>query len=231
MQFTASGLQAGPAMIYGPTVTVVPISSQSNVNINIPPGTNTIIIQATTNNAASNIIGLAVIGNQSGLAYRASAPTTPPYLINNAGLGFTCVIPVSSILDTSVQIQLTANGITGNNVTMTVMADTLQYKEDVFYNGVAQATGNSLGAAGTVTILNGPARLLTLELDALAGTGGVYADFGGGSPVARLDAGAGAGQAIGLTFPPDTILPAGKALQLLQQTAGGSALSVVYAYP
>ena len=111
--------------------------------------------------------------------------------------------------------------------------DTAQYDESVFYNGPTQAITNAVSGVGTLTVLTGPARLLTASLE-VTGTGTQGQLFLNGNVFLRADQSAGAnnGTPFSMGFPPDTILPAGQNISVQVAVGTGAAIgSVTYAYP
>jgi len=135
------------------------------------------------------------------------------------------ICPINTFVDQTYYIEAyVVGGVT--SVTFDVFYDTLQYPESVFYNGQMKAASLTLVAAGgPTTVVNGPARLLTIQTDA---TGGAVAlVFISGTQVQRVDSGANNT----LTFPPNTIIPAGSVVALQQVGAGAAICSVTLAYP
>ena len=156
----------------------------------------------------------------------------PPYLPGIGTLTYTFVVPVVGFIDSEI---LFAYGLFGfPAAAVQVYADTAEYSESLFYNGPVQTV--SVAGAGTDTLLAGPARLLTAQVQATASTAGsTRIRQGAGGPILlTADATATSTNPASETvaFPDDTILSAGSLLQAVITGAGSSSIaSVSYAYP
>lgn len=122
----------------------------SPLTLTVPPTTRTILIEI--NEVTTQ---LTVAGVQSGFKYYNDLF---PYLVTPNG--WLVVVPFIGVADQQVTITPSANiTIIG------VWADTLQYSESVFYTGVPTAVSNQEAATGNYSIISGPCRLLTLDLE------------------------------------------------------------------
>lgn len=197
----------------------------------LPPTARTLILSFFGKGvlALNPITSLQVIGNTSGYHYYAAPPylsgpqITPHYLV---------VVPISGSIDPT----LTVNYQTADtgNYTLTISADTAEYDESIFYNGTLQMVNASATAAGTVTILTGPARLLTAQLEMISTTTTGFIAYAGGEAILRCQAGTTGEANSTIDFPPNTILPAGQGLFLITAGTGSgpaSTAQVGYAYP
>lgn len=223
---------APPGVIYGPTLTNVPTGGGPVTigPIAITPSTRTLVLSGSSPLAASNLI-VGVRGVQSGLLYRSTAPASAPYLVSQGGTAWQCVVPVSGVADTSVNVIVENNAGSNMALTLTVAADTSQYDESIFYNGVIQ-TASAIAVNTNSIILTGPARLLTAFVEAGTGTTGSAEITLGGQILVRADIINTALTAISvpLTFPENTILRSGAQL-ILQAAALTAVAGVTYAYP
>jgi len=191
--------------------------ASSVVGLPIPPTARTLIValQAFVN---GNWPSLEVRGSQSGLDYF----NQPLYLKSAVNQNYLAAIPMAGIVDKDVDIVTTSTA----SFTMSVFADTAQYDESVFYNGVLQTASTGLGAAGSVAVLTGPARLLTAEIENVGATQAVLG-IGG----TNLLAATGTDARAMVTLPAGSILPAGQSLTLTQIGAGSANAQLGWAYP
>lgn len=207
---------------------IVPTAGAITVAPIVPPNVRTLVISLQHLAPLDPIVvtNVSVVGGTTGNQFY----NAPPYLTVGPAAGpqstnALIVIPFIGLLDKGVTITIT----TTQTLVVQAFGDTAQYDESVFYNGVAIAA-SQIANNNTVTILTGPARLLTANLDLQA------AGFAGlinlnGVPILRSDAVAAAGQSVALSFPPNTILPAGQTVTV-QSTAADNAIgSISYAYP
>lgn len=214
----AASLLVGPITVSG---------AGGNFVVPLPPNVRTLLIEC---NARGSGVTFLVRGVQSQFNYYGPTLSSgkPAYLGWGASNNL-LVVPILAVLDTSVQI--TVVGAAGTE-TFSVYGDVTLFPESTYYNGAAQAVSVVLGAAGGPSnILVGPARLLTLEVEAISGATAEV--FMGGTRIARVDAAAAgtvAPTAV-LAFPPNTILPADSNLALTQTNAGATVASLTYAYP
>jgi hypothetical protein len=201
---TAAAITAAsqpPGVLFGPTALPV-VGNAVAQSVAISNVTRSLYVNVITGAPSGLILGIEVIGDQSGFVYRQG-----PYYLNAPSTnGYLAVVPVSGVLDTSVTILLT--NVPAGTATLSVYGDSTETPESVFYNGPVQAN-SAAGADGP--ILTGPARLLTISCQA---SSTVYVD-------AQLILNA-PGE---LTFPPNTILAAAKTVAVINAGA------VTYAYP
>lgn len=215
MQFGNPLAQAGQYIAYGPTSSATS-GGQATAQVSVPEGTRTLILSLLPSSFPSfpEITGVQVIGNQSGFAYlggqnpEGTGGARPPYLYSQAGAAL-CIVPVNAVVDSSYTVNV-INSVAA--ISITAWSDPEQYDQSIYYNG--QLSTAESGATGT--ILNGPARLLTISCQA-------------GSAVlvdgqVMLNAAAGTAGAF-LAFPPDTILEAGVSVGVINQGA------CTWAYP
>jgi hypothetical protein len=186
---------------------------------------NLLIIPKDATNLPTNVF----VGNFTGAP--AGVPVfynEIPYLFQHDPLASVVVVPIapfflSNLATTAAEIIVTGTSVGGYSVQ--VFGDTAQYPESIFYNGVPTTATQVLAAGGSVTVLNGPARLLALDVTAsggasvslqVAGNGLLNAPSGGYSP---------------LTLPPNTLLAKGQSVVLIQSGAGATLGAALYAYP
>lgn len=200
--------------LFGPTNVG---SGGGNITINpVSPGSQmrTLIISALHVGGGTPLItNVTVQGNQSEIFYY----DQPPYLTNGLK-NYLCVVPVVAALDTTYEVTLTCAA--GAVYTVTITEDTAQYDESVFYNGVAQSASSATNGA---LLAEGPCRLLTATASC-TGTTGVTLNGNSGSVLFAFQG----NQA--LTFPPNTIIPAGVPLTCSGVT-NSFQVSLTFAYP
>jgi hypothetical protein len=218
---TAAAIQAAsapPGLVFGPTVVAV-VGNAVTESVPISNVTRALYVDVVTGAPSGLILGIEVQGNQSGLVYRSG-----PYYLNAPSTnGYLAVVPVSGVLDTSVTVSL-AN-VPAGTATLAVYGDSTETPESVFYNGAIEVASGSTATTEPLLLLTGPARLLSATVmstpattEAILAIEGVGAIISYGTP------------AVAQPFPPNTILPAGKVVQLVAGAAtaiGG----VTYAYP
>jgi hypothetical protein len=199
----------------------------------VPQGVRTLVLSITTSRTTPEITNVLVTSANGTPLYN-----QPPYLGNAAGLT-TCMVVVPMdpvIMSTGAVITVTITvSNTAANLTLTVMGDGYQYKEDVFYNGTLKSATNTANN-NSVVIVSGPCRLLTASLETFTFTAEGNIQING---VTVLRAGAlaaandgQAGNAYSVTFPPNTILQAGQNATVNSNGAGLFTVgSIGYAYP
>jgi hypothetical protein len=228
---TAAAITAAnlpPGQVYNNTVT--PSSGIfSALAIPIPSNARTLVIYLTSEGGAWFTL-LRVTGGPIGLDYYNQAP----YLNNqpsNPGVA-AAVVPIEGAGGTGFEtISIVGEVSSGNApVQLVVYADSLAYPESMFYNGPIIATDESLAAAGTVQVLEGPARLISAQLTT-SSTVGASLTISGEGNILAAGATVDAQSIAQIAFPPDTILAAGAVLNLIQQSTGASEAAVTYAYP
>lgn len=147
----------------------------------------------------------------------------PPYIVTSSNGSSMTIVPVFALTGSSFfDIAVTGASVGGYDIT--ILGDSALYDESVFYNGVVQTATAVLGAVGSATILNGPARLLTADLAMVGASNGQLFVAGTQASLRANNSYAS------ITWPPNTILPSGKSVTM---TAGGATLfgSVTFAYP
>ena len=190
----------------------------------VPASVRTMVVQiSSTSNVVTNL-NVSNVGPPSFEYYNQA-----PYLLEGlAPFTYVVVIPISPVGTTNgfTFIVTTAAGIP----TVSVFGDTSIYTESIYYNGVVLAASIGLVTAGTTTVIEGPCRLLTANVRSSTSTANAYLLIDG---TEILNSNGAASQTVSnsLTFPPNTILPSGSRLQLLQVGAGFSEGSVTYCYP
>jgi hypothetical protein len=197
--------------VVGPYFPVVNNSGLVAVIATPPPTTRTLIIYAASSTPITKVV---VGGTPTGFTYYNKAPYLLPAGSSNSCL---VVVPVSALIDTSFLIQVFAAVNANAPIVFTVVADTAEYREDVFYNGPVQvASGNNAGQ-----LLAGPARLLAITLSATTDT---FVTNGAGKAFIY----ARAGTETEMTFPPNSILGQGDIVNL---AAAANNCGVTFAYP
>ena len=197
-----------------------------NVPVPVPPTVRTLIVTTASAPGALGLQSLTAVG----LVTQQQLYAGPPYLPGEVGTAPTSifVIPIITPIDTGVGLFFSffAGGWQG---TIEVAGDTAQYPESVLYNGQAGAAVAARTVAGTTTILNGPARILTAEVHSAAAVNAVIVWDG----AEILHANATAAQQISstLTFPPNTLLSHGSSISLTTFGAGAATGTIVSAYP
>lgn len=224
---------APPGLVYGPMATVI-VAGQVQFVVTVPSTTRTLLIESFGGAGGIGPTTVQVVGNQTGTIYRQSLP---PYLnsIFGSGEGSLCVVPVLGAADTTFTITIgQANALVTE--TTTVYADSVTTQESVLYNGIAKGGAAFLGGATTAVIATGPCRLLTascIAVNAGANCGLILSQAGGpNNPILFTEATAAVTtQVAAVTFPPNTILPAGQTLTLNQGAAGNTGGFCTFAYP
>ena len=203
------------------------VASGAANTVALPPTTRTVVVSATLLSGVFTLAPQIIVqGATSGIQYH----------INNAYLTsslpgsqlWVAVVPITSTIDTSVTITVT--GGVGANFGLSVYGDTAQYPESVLYNGRAGAFTYTRAVAGTTTILNGPARLLTVEVRSATNSVNAFILWDG-AEILHANANATSQISSTLAFPPNTLLSAGSTLALNTFGAGVAAGTVVSAYP
>jgi hypothetical protein len=222
----ASITAAPPGLVAGPGLSAL-VSASAIVPI--PTTARTLILQLSSGPVADGLSTVKVTGTTSGIVYYNQAP----YLTYQPIVGhpfYIVIVPVVGVVDSTVAVAANSSG-GATNFSLTAWADGSQYDESVFYNGVAQSAQQILVGAGGATIINGPARLLTADLEASGnGCTGVI-DLNSIGVLRRDGTAANPDPSGSLTFPPNTILPAGETLSLQQAGAGATIGSATFAYP
>ena len=210
----AQTIGVAPGVIYQNNAFTLPFGGFTNLNI--PPTTRTLVFTFTAIPGTATLTNLAVEGAGNYSYYYG-----PPYLDSNTGLGpadnYVVVVPI--IAADNPQFEILGTG----TWTITVYADPQQYDESVFYNGTVQANSSTTSGA---TLVSGPARLLTAAVNQSNATAAFATLNIGGKAFLQCY---GAGNNSSLSFPPNTILPAGTSLTLTH--GGGGAGFVTWAFP
>jgi hypothetical protein len=208
-----------------------------NTTVTLPSNAKTLLITIPAQNAGTGnelLTDCKVIGLQSTYAYRGAAPSgsggaCPPYLRFKSSFAGTLtsylmVVPVMPLLDTQVSVQF--SGVASFALNVEIAYDTSQYKEDTFYNGVAQSSSSSVNNA---VLVNGPARILALSMSTNGASADAIFDSITGASWLYGNNPAGTTASYAETFPPNSILPAGHNLTL---SSVGNAIGVAaFAYP
>jgi hypothetical protein len=175
-----------------------------------------------------SLASVTITGNQSGLVYY-----NQPVYLKSATTDQFVVVPIVAGLDST--FTFAGSGLSNVSTAFTIYADTAQYDESVFYNGVAQTSSAASSTSTLATVLTGPARLLNATLaltNTVAGDAVAVLRVNSASNAIRLELEAIGGLASAIAFPPNTILPAGATVQTaLTVGTGLSAGGVTYAYP
>ncbi len=197
--------------------------AQANFSVPTVSVIHTLVIKAAVA-AGQTVTRISVAGGSSGLVYRDG----PPYLPQSPGGGgiWIAVVRILPSVDTSFVVNVyTVAAI----ATIEVVGDALVYDESSFYNGTIQAAQQETYGAGTYLLVDGPCRLLTAALEVSgAGLGQIFIP---GENILRVDSSAGQTVLETLTFPPNTILPAGSSLSLSSNASTVICGNVTYAYP
>jgi len=216
----ASSVTAPPGLILPATSEAVS-GGTASATFSVPSTTRTLVVKLLPNSFATQppISVVQVIGQQSGLDYYngqnylAEGGSHGPYLqAASSPFSYLVVVPVCPAVDTSYTVTCTVPGAV-TSVAIQVSGDSLEYQENIFYNGVVKS--NALGATGTLA--TGPIRLLTI------GAASGQAVLINGSVM--INGGSVADPGVTMPFPPNTILGAGGTVTCV---AGGA---VTYAYP
>jgi hypothetical protein len=211
---TAQTIGVAPGVIYENDNFTLPVGGFTPLNI--PPTTRTLVFTFEAAPGTATLEGLFVEG-AGNYSYYAS----PPYLDSNVGLGpagnYVVVVPIIAADSPSFEIVGTGTW------QITVYADPQQYDESVFYNGTVQANSSTTSGA---TLVTGPARLLTAALSQAAAANQFATLNIGGKAFLQIY---GQTNNSSVTFPPNTILPAGTSLTLTH--GGGGAGFVTWAFP
>lgn len=203
------------------------IASGVLTTVPLPPGTKTLVLFTNEASGASPT-NVTVIGQQSGYTYYNQAPylqTSP----SGGGFGNMIVVPVNGLVDSSVTVSVS---YPGPSLTVAIFADTAQYKEDVFYNGIYRRASLNSTTVLSEIILSGPARLADWAIE-VVGTGGTsLLRDAYGNVIDRVDTNA-SNQVICTTgaWPADTILDVNSQLQADFASAIESTISVGYYLP
>ena len=215
---TAQTIGVAPGVIYQNNAFTGPFASL--LPLNVPPTTRTLVFTFQGISSSPTLTNFAVLGNNNYFYYNG-----PIYLDSAGGRGggggspnnYFVVVPI--IASDNPQFRITGTG----TWIITVSADPQQYDESVFYNGTVQANSSTTSGA---TLVSGPARLLTASLSQAAAANQFASLNIGGTPFLQIY---GQTNNSSLSFPPNTILPAGTAITL---THGGSGSGfVTWAYP
>ena len=200
-----------------PSTLLAPVAGVITLPVLNPPNSVRTLLVSLMGTAA--VTTLNITGNQSGISYYFRAP-----YINELGTDtYFVVVPIAGAIDDTFTVTVT----TATSCTVEVIGDTALYQESIFYNGFAAGAGAARLAAGTSTVLNGPARLLTAQVETL---GAFSANLLiNGNQILRVDGLAGQNGFDAVAFPPNTILSAGQAMTVTTSGLGGA--SCTYAYP
>lgn len=221
---------APPGSVYGPISTAPTAGTITLSGIVIPPNARTVLISLKHLVPLTPIVvtNVQVLGSSTAIAYY----NAPPYLGVGPATGpnntnALIVVPISGVIDSAVQIVIT----TAQTLVVQVSADSSEYPESVFYNGTVQTASQGLAGAGTILLATGPLRLLTSNLITNANTTEAFITINGVTGLVVAGATAGLDAVMGLSYPPNTIVPAGAPVVLQQAGAGGSVAAISYAYP
>lgn len=199
--------------------------SAGSFTVPVTPQTRTLIIEGMSNTGNYQATTFTVAGVSSGLSYRSTAT---PYLVGPTSC--LMVVAVSGLVDSEVSVILGGTLPTGTS-TVNVYGDTAAYDETIFYNGKYQTAAQSLSAAGTVNILEGPARLISASTLATGtSASGSLHIFGGNIILEGIIANQGTGN-VSIPFPENTIISYGDVIYLSQTGTGSTFASIGYAYP
>lgn len=198
----------------------VPSGGVVTFNVAIPANVRTLILSMSVRGAFVRIAGAS-----TGFGYFNGTP----YLVDLYGSGSIIVTPVVTVADSIVTVTITT---AAGSVAVDVWGDTAEYGEDIFYNGQAEQTWSRQTTSSTVTLLTGPARLLTamVSVDVGAGTGQIILD-GILCLEAAAQASPAANQVATLTFPPNTLLSAGATVTAVFSGAATCDMTLTYCYP
>lgn len=224
--------------LFGPTVLN---GSGAGVIFNlppIPPTTRTLVVKARritsgSQNLQCQVVDLTVPGNS--FFYYNSFMYLGYTGGISAGGGFPggalfSVVPLMPLIS-AAGVQMAFNYGAGVQYEITVFADTLQYDESVFYNGSAVGFGTTATGSGTVTILTGPARLLSASIEATGGGTALF-NLPGGTILRSENISGTSTSTSSHSFPPNTIIQPGQTVTATFVSAGSvvSALGSA-AYP
>jgi hypothetical protein len=187
----------------------------------VPPNIRTLVFLMQTA-SPTTVTGLAVQGLQTGLEYYNQALYLP--VSSGVILGQNlqiAVVPIVAVIDTSFGFSFGTSPIL-QQVTTTVLGDAAGYDESMFYNGPILEASHSGATVGT-TLVTGPCRLLTAYGNCATGGPAVTINVNGTAVLVTQ------GGPVGLTFPDDTIVQSGQAVQVVIATGGQG--GVTYAYP
>ena len=194
------------------TTTINPTTRTLVVNVGIVAG----VVSAPT---------LTIVGQTTGIQYYGA----PMYVVSGSFVSvlFSAVVPILSSLDLAVSVTITPGAFT---YTLTVNGDTAQYSESVLYNGQGRSTMAARAVSGTTVLLNGPARLLTVEVRSTTALVNAFI-FWDGVEILHANANATSQISSTLTFPPNTLLSSGSTIALSTAGVGAATGTVVSAYP
>lgn len=200
-----------------------PVAGQIIIpNVLIPPSVRTFIMSLSQQGEL-----IYVIGDTTGIAYY--GPQSP-YIDAFLGTSALIVTPVIAVADSSVTVTINTSEPT---IDINMWGDTAQYDESILYNGYIKSVAYTrLTSATGVTLLSGPARLLSASISVDVGGGTAQLLFDG---IPFLDAAAQATPAANgtntTTFPPNTLLPTNSIIEALFTGGATADFSVMYAYP
>jgi hypothetical protein len=221
----AATANPGATVAFGPAT--IASGGTGTITVPVSPQTRTLLIECSDTGAGS-VSACEVFGGTTGFEYLSSPNAgSVPYL----GAGTTSspaifVVSFPAALEGSATIEIITSD--AQPVMVTVLQDTLSYKQDIFYTGTAigaSATAN----ASTVTIITGPARLLSVSL-VVAGAALGEIILGGNVILAAVGTANSQGTA-SLSYDDDVILTRGTALTVSTITAVAVIGAVTYAYP
>ena len=201
-------------------IATFPAMASLSQTITVPAGTRTLIIQDLIGGALSATPILDVKGSQSLLTYYDA-----PFYLGAVGDSYTAIVPVNPAVDSSYIVQVYGGTETH---TVTISGDTTQYDESVFYNDTINVT--STAAVGTTTLVTGPARLLTAQVEAAAaGVNSARLRIGTQIILTADSTAASSATTEAISFPPNVIVPAGATADAV--IVGSGIVSATWAYP
>jgi hypothetical protein len=208
--------QIGSGTVAYPTTTVeTDIGAAAFGPFTVPPGTRTLSITfSATASGTDPITKVRVVGITSLYNYY----NQTPYLVTTASgaNSYIVVVPITEI-DSSFNVAMVVGGAGTTQFACTVVADTAQYDESVFYNGAVKvATAVAVG-----TMATGPFRLLTASV-----LGATSALSIGGTNVIQNNSGT---VPVVLSFPQPYLIPAG--VIVAAAGTGPPTIEISYAYP
>jgi hypothetical protein len=214
---TASTVLPPPGLFYGPVTGAG--GGGFLANITPPAGTRTIVLQVNASGTGITPPSVSVRGNTSGIYYYDQQPYLGNIFSSNS---WTMVIPIVTAIDSLFNVVVGAVPAVG--FTVNAYADSNIYDESVFYNGPTSST--TLTVSGT--LVTGPARLLTLNIDTGPSQSGEV--LIAGTTVLRVDTTATVNSTPTLTFPANTLIPSGTNVTFAVG-AGTPIASASWAYP
>ena len=200
------------------------LAGYTNTIVTVNPTTRTLIVNVAFIAGTVSVPTLTIVGQTTGIQYYGA----PMYVVSGFGSPlFSAVVPILSTLDSAVSVTITPGAFT---YTLTVNGDTAQYSESVLYNGQGRSTMAARAVSGTTVLLNGPARLLTVEVRSTTALVNAFI-FWDGVEILHANANATSQISSTLAFPPNTLLSSGSTIALSTAGVGAATGTVVSAYP